>query len=143
MSEVKEKDLIDDINAPKTDNYLLSQLRPGDILYTKVEHVSQSGMTRDISVYWMKDNEPLDITYAVAQATKSKVKNGGVRIQGCGMDMGFALVYDLSYKLFPEGFLCPGEGCTSSLHNNKPYPKPIKAAFRHTDGGYALRQKWL
>ena len=82
------------------------------------------------------------------------------------MDMGFHLVYSLSYALWPDGFGCVGAGCPSNDHSNgdrdyTPHgptdangdpedrdPGPGEARdglvrHWHRDGGYALRQRWL
>lgn len=50
---------------------------------------------------------------------KVDTKHGGIRIRGCGMNMGDALVYDLGATLWPHG--------TPEIR----------------DGGYALKQIWL
>ena len=84
---------------------LKRDLKNCDTLYTLVDHVSQSGMTRDIRVFMIKDNEILNISYKVAKVLKRRQgKNTGVRVQGCGMDMGFEIVYNLSYCLFKDGY---------------------------------------
>lgn len=115
-------------------------------------------------------------------------------MNGCGMDMGFSLVYDLGRVLFRDNFRCIGKGCPSSDHDN--YRSTIRChgseggdgvpcfkggdgvyrlrtgtgksfglgevcptckgkgewpnqeseprkGFKHSDGGYALRQRWL
>lgn len=75
-------------------------------VYTILRHVSQSGMSRDISVKTLEDGQLRDITYTVAEALGEKIKdrNGQrvVRVNGCGMDMGFHLVYGLSSVLYPN-----------------------------------------
>jgi hypothetical protein len=67
-------------------------------------HVSSSGMSRDISVFYVKDNQILNITYSVAKAMGWKLveRNGSraIKVGGCGMDMGFHLVYTLSWVLY-------------------------------------------
>jgi hypothetical protein len=84
---------------------LKRDLKNCDTLYTLVDHVSQSGMTRDIRVFMIKDNKPLNISYKVAKVLKRRQgKNTGVRVQGCGMDMGFEIVYNLSRCLFKDGY---------------------------------------
>lgn len=92
----------------------------GATIYTKLCHVSKSGMSRSIDVYIMKDNEPLYLTQWVARVTQASVdqKNGGVKVTGCGMDMGFDLVYRLSWKL-------------------------LKGRDGIKDAGYPLNQRWL
>jgi hypothetical protein len=73
-------------------------------VYTVLRHVSQSGMSRDISLFIVEDNRLRNITYTVAIALgeKPKDKNGQrvIRVNGCGMDMGFHLVYSLSSVLY-------------------------------------------
>ena len=73
-------------------------------VYTVLRHVSQSGMSRDISLFIVEDNRLRNITYkvAIALGEKPKDKNGRrvIRVNGCGMDMGFHLVYSLSSVLY-------------------------------------------
>jgi hypothetical protein len=118
---------------------LKRSLVPGAKVYTQVEHVAKSGMSRDISVVIIKDNEPRTITHLVAWALdlKRNEHNGGAHITGCGMDMCFEIVYQLGRTLYPDGFECPGESCHSNDHSNgdRNYDP-----HHHKDGGYALRQ---
>ena len=126
------------------------KLVPGDTVYTTVRSVARSGMSRTMDVYVMRDNEPWRITYSVAKATGHQYddRREALRIGGCGMDMGFALVYDLSYALWPDGFDCIDPmnedrsyrtGCPSNDHSNHP-----RDTFTHHDsGGYALRHRWM
>lgn len=103
---------------------LRETLKPGDTVYTVLRHVSRSGMSRNISVHSIdpESSEPLWLTYNVHLATgipldKSKE---ALRVGGCGMDMGFHVVYELSYVLYGSGFQCLGEGnhCPSNYHSN-------------------------
>lgn len=76
-------------------------------VHTILRHVSKSGMYREISpVVIGKDGRISYIAYAVACVTGMKYteKSGhnSIGISGCGMDMGFALVYDLSSTLYPN-----------------------------------------
>ena len=131
-------------------------VNPGDTLYTILRHRSASGMLRVIDV------KALDCTDArypfrslgwnVARAgigDRWDDKNEGVRVGGCGMDMGVHLVYNLSYALYPDGFGCIGKGCPSNDHSNgdRSYTPHMNGAgyvgHWHRDGGYALRQRWL
>jgi hypothetical protein len=57
-------------------------------IYTTCSHVSRSGMMRHISAFVMVDNAPVCIAR-------------GVRVSGCGMDMGFHLAYCIYCTLFP------------------------------------------
>jgi len=115
--------------------HLRSILKPGDTVYTVLRHVSRSGMTRGIDCYAMSVEPgfgssddlravPVWITSYVGHAIGSPQpldywrKSMGLKIGGCGMDMGFHVVYTLSRVLFHE------------LDDKK-------------DGGYALKHQWL
>lgn len=112
---------------------LRDMLKPGDTVYTISRHVSRSGMSRAISLIVDTDEGPFEIDWLAARAMDDRIhpKYGGIKIDGCGMDMGFALVYNLGRVLWPEGFDTP-EG----YWRNEPL------AF-DPDGGYALKQRWL
>ena len=110
-------------------------LKPGSIVYTTVRHVSASGMSRRITCAIGSANDGgkgfgvRNIDWLVARATGNKVHvNGGIVMGGCGMDMGFALVYSLGSALWPEG---------------TPEPHGMRNGQPDTAGGYALRQEWL
>lgn len=120
-------------------------LKPGDVVYTTIKHVSRSGMSRSINVTVIKDNKPRWLSYWVAKAIDYPFdeKREAVKVGGCGMDMGFALVYDLSGALFPEGYACIGEKCPAEDHSNPPHPQRIADVMRHKNGGYALIQRWM
>lgn len=46
-------------------------------------------------------------------------KRDGLIVGGCGMDMGFEVVYNLSAALFGKGYACLGKGrCPSNYHVN-------------------------
>jgi hypothetical protein len=110
-------------------------LPPGTTVSTILRHVSRSGMQRSISP--IIDGE--DYSWLVRRAIGGIIdqRNGGIKRTGCGMDMGFDLVYSLSRALYPNGFACIGERCPSNDHSNHD-PGPA-----HGDGGYALEQRWL
>lgn len=111
-------------------------VKPGDAVYTIMRHVSRSGMSRSISVILNGQN---DVTYLVRRVLDLRFdeNNGGVKMGGCGMDMGFSLVYSLGCVLYPSGFDCIGEGCPSNDHFNR------ENNTHHKDGGYSLRSRWL
>jgi len=125
---------------------LRDTLKPGDTVYTTLNHVSSSGMFRRIGVRAIVNNEPqyLDGLVMLALGIKRGDKEG-VPMGGCGMDMGFALVYDLSQALYGEGFKCTGKNCPSNDHSNPPYPDRYAPgpAMHHNSGDYALKHRWL
>lgn len=70
-----------------------------------------------------------DITYLAARALGEEVdRHEGIGMGGCGMDMGFALVYELGCALWPHGTRKP-----HGTRNGEP----------DNDGGYALKHSWL
>lgn len=113
-------------------------LKPGDTVYTVLRHVSSSGMNRSISLLIGGNKNIVDISYYAAQLVGSKLddKHGGIKIGGRGMDMGFALVYNLSRALFPDGFKPREAG--RNYGRNGASPDKIDP-----DGGYSLNQKWI
>lgn len=118
-------------------------VKPGDTVLTVLRHTSRSGMSRDIDLYVVKDG---DIYWLSALAAKvldmSLTKGGhGIRIGGCGMDMGFQLVYLLSSVLYrgeqqdKHGELeaCQGGHGQSNLCGN----------IRCRSQGYWLKHRWM
>lgn len=143
-------------------------VKPGDTLYTVLCQVARSGMSRRIDVYKIDGSTPFWLSALAAKSIGMPFDydKQGVRMQGCGTDMGFELVYNTSQALFPKGFGCIGQGCPSSDHSTvdrdytphgprdeqsnpedrEPGPGEAKDGLVrhwHTDGGYALRQRWL
>lgn len=120
-------------------------LNPQDTIYCVLRHVSRSGMSRSISLFVAgKDERILDITYWVSRVLDNSIdhNHGGIKIGGCGMDMGFALVYNLGRKMYPGGWdtiaACgtKEDGKTPKYWRNKPMA-------HETDGGFAYKSQWL
>jgi len=86
--------------------WLFALLQPGDTVYSILRHVSRSGMLRVIELVAFKNNQPCRFGYSAAIVTGRRYddKRRGVFINGCGMDLGLALVYELSYRLFADGY---------------------------------------
>ncbi len=76
------------------------------VIHTIVRHVSASGMSRDISLIYVKEGAIHNITYwgALALDWKLSEKSGNraIRVGGCGMDMGFHTVYTLSRVIYRD-----------------------------------------
>lgn len=123
-------------------------IKPGDTVYTILQNVSSSGMSRRIRVVIMQDNAPRDITRLVSKAIRERYndRHEALVVGGCGMDMGFHVVYELSHYLYPNGFECTGQDrdkavyCPSNDHSNgdRDYTPHM-----HTSGGYALKHRWM
>jgi hypothetical protein len=90
-------------------------------VHTITRHVSASGMTRDISLVYVKGSSIHNITYTAALALEWQLSeqsgNRAIRVKGTGMDMGFHTVYTLSRILYGQTV---GD-----------------------DAGYKLQQAWL
>lgn len=88
---------------------LREQLKPGDTIYTVVEHVSRSGMMRHIRLITLHvdshhNAEPWYLSYQAAKALDWPLGGEGIKVVGSGMDMGFHTVYELSRALFDDGY---------------------------------------
>lgn len=98
---------------------------PSRKVYTVLRHVSSSGMSRDISLFVTDGDGLRNITYKAAAALGERVRDvhgqWAIRMGGGGMDMGFELVYRLSWALYSTGDL---------------------AADNAARVGYTLRQEW-
>jgi len=119
----------------------LRDLKPGETVFTFLKHVSRSGMYRAIDLYIIRENTPRRISWSAAALCEGyDDRHEAAKASGCGMDMGFHLVYNLSSRLFPTGFGCIGEGCPSNDHTNgdRDY-----LPHQHRDGGYALIHRWM
>lgn len=123
-------------------------VKPGDTLYTVLRHVSSSGMYRVIDVYKIDcvngKAAKSWLSYHIARALGYRYdeKREAVGVGGCGMDMGFSIVYSVSSVLYRDGYKCLGAGCPSNSHVNQPQKPRIKNRYTHTDG-YAVLQAWL
>jgi hypothetical protein len=118
---------------------LKSWIKKGDTLHTTVKHVSKSGMTRYITTRHLKPRafapvenltfvgeQPVQISnydYHIARVLDlpEAPNYQGVKVGGCGMDMGFHLIYSLSRALFKD--------------------EPRGESDR--DHGYWIKQEWL
>jgi len=85
---------------------LLELCPPGTVVYNVLEHVSASGMTRWIKSYVVHDGDIRWLSGHIRNllGEKRHARYDGVTMGGCGMDMGFALVYDLSHRLYGDGY---------------------------------------
>jgi len=116
---------------------------PGDHLYTILRHVSRSGMLRIVQVVTFYDGRPVWLGWNVARAIGATYDRDreGVKVGGCGMDVGFEVVYNLGRALWPDGGPCTGPDCHSNDHSNG--DRDYTPGRIHRDGGYTLRQSWL
>jgi len=100
-------------------------------IYTKVEHVSRSGMLRYISMQIVENGEIFTIRSLPnfeKAGYKFNMDNGhdGWKMGGCGMDMGFALVYDVA-----------------SFYGQLALGGYAELQKQNLDMGYSINQRWL
>jgi hypothetical protein len=75
------------------------QKRP--TIYCVLKHVSTSGMSREISLLAISDNQLVNLDLAACSLMGWHCgKHDGIKVPGCGMDMGFHLVNNLSIALY-------------------------------------------
>lgn len=134
--ETKEKPISKAAQNKKDKQEAIARLKQcmpkGTTVYTILRHVSASGMTRHISIVILQQNSnngnayyPIHPNWAVSKALNLKLvsKNGydAVVVNGCGMDMGFNIVHNISTLL---------------------YGWDEKGKYSH-EGAYALKHQWL
>lgn len=104
-------------------------LKPGDTVLTVLRHVSSSGMSRRIDLFTVKDNDIIFLSGYAAHVLDIKLSpKGGLVTGGCGMDMGFHLVYNLGLAMWLKG---------------TPEPHGRRNGAPDSDGGYALKHRWM
>ncbi len=153
---------------------LRETLKPGDTVFTVLRSVSRSGMNRKIDLYKIEDGSPQWLSRLAAKACDWTFDNkrDAVSVGGCGMDMGFHLVYSLSRVLFPDGFAPSDIGIRNHVDGKSvnvnvgrgrnagpmrreeiaelvtkgwtfPHGRNGNASGWDEDGGYALKHRWL
>ena len=119
--------------------FLINKLKQANYnVYTSLYSVSSSGMSRKMSAYIaLPEGQIMCIDWYIVRLGVAKWDRDKrhLTIGGCGMDMGFHLVYSLGRTLFPNGFV-PAEH--DKYGRNRSSREELD-----TDGGYALKQHWL
>lgn len=103
------------------------------VIYTTLRRVSSSGMSRVIACYIMgRDGNMVNASWSIAKILRERIKRTdcgeGVSVGGCGMDMGFHIVYNTGASLWPKG---------------TPKPHGTRNGEPDRDGGYAIEHRWL
>jgi len=116
---------------------LLKFLHHKSRVYCVLRSVSKSGMSRTIDFYTItEDNRGNGVESYMQYLTGwfgtlldyRRDKHGALKVGGCGMDMGFHVVYNVGAMLWPKG--------TDKPHGTR-NGEPDNA------GGYALKSEWL
>tara|TARA_R100001163_G_C5040998_1_gene179127 strand:- start:72 stop:386 length:315 start_codon:yes stop_codon:yes gene_type:complete len=85
--------------------FLKDSFPKGSTAHTTVVHVARSGMSRHIKVFAISGERIQNVSYYVSELLDWRLtKNDAVFVGGCGMDMGFHLIYTLSSKLYDDGY---------------------------------------
>lgn len=106
----------------------LAWIKPRMVIYTVLRKVSKSGMSREISLFAVKDGKIISLDGPVSVLLGYKLGDQGIKVSGCGMDMGFHTVYSLGLALWPNG---------------TPEPHGTRNGTPDTCGGYALKHEWM
>lgn len=113
---------------------------PGTTIYCTLRHVSRSGMMREISLHIIKRSGPVSLSWDAARVLGYPLRGGAhwaLRVGGCGMDMGFAVVNSLSYAL--HGMKSRGADAIEQDNAGRPFT-PRRGHFR---AGYSLKHEWI
>ena len=82
----------------------------GSTVYTILRHVSRSGMRRTIGVvsFCMDDGKVIDrhpnYATSIVCGMPEDRQRSGVKINGCGMDMGFEIAYRIGQAIYGDGY---------------------------------------
>lgn len=102
--------------------YLKRNLAEGDTVFYIVKNVSNSGMYRHIDFYTFKVKDVFEegesrvqkvwLSGAISKVLgyPLKQKTNALGVSGCGMNMGFAVIYNLAEVLFDDGYKLNDEG---------------------------------
>ena len=89
-------------------NTLVRLMPSGTTVYTILDSASASGMSRKIRLVVFKDGTDLHPNRSASVILGRSLKRGlggsdCIVCKGCGMDMGFELVYSLSQAIYGDG----------------------------------------
>lgn len=127
-TRLEQQDLARD-NARLDLLQLLQLLQPGDVIRVINRHTSSSGMTRFLDLYVIKDNDTRRLTWSAAKAMGWTYSDrwDAMKVEGCGMDMGFHAVYTLAHYLFAR----------------EQFADVVVKGDDHDRRGYWLECRWL
>ena len=93
------------VDKARAEELLKEWFPKGSTAHTTVVHVARSGMSRHIKVFAITGERIQNISCYVADYLGWRYTNKeAVFVGGCGMDMGFHLIYTLSSCLYDDGY---------------------------------------
>ena len=78
---------------------LRAMINPGATIFTTVRRVARSGMSRTIDAYLLLHDDKVWLSGLIARAGLFTLdrKSEALKVQGCGMDLGFHVVYETAH----------------------------------------------
>lgn len=151
---MKARKYFDRLDVVEVTHELRDIFRPGSTAATVLRHCSASGMTRAITVHDLRDaGRYLSPRVAVAADMDWSDRYEAISVSGCGMDMGFSVVYDLAATLYghasdgrsprmqPAVPMTPLE--KRRLADWRRRERARSPHYANTSGGYAISQRWI
>lgn len=92
------------VNVSAARENLIKYLGDKPTIWGTIVSSSKSGMFHKIALYCVFEGRIERISYEVATVLDLKHENGCIHKKGCGMDMIFAITYDLGQALYNNGY---------------------------------------
>ena len=97
---LKRRRLMMNIKQTEAKKYLKTIIKPSSTLVISIKNVSRSGMSRQMTVGVIRNNQLYNITYYVNDLLGYSNRKNYVLVRGCGMDMTFWLADAITHLLF-------------------------------------------
>jgi hypothetical protein len=132
-----------DVTIEEAVNDLRDTFRPGSTAYTILRHVARSGMSRAIDVVAIDGGDGhrwMSPRVAVACDDSWSDKHEAITVGGCGMDMGFAVVYDLAQTIYGDHGPVPLRPIDK---RRLTLWRKAQPEWANTSPGYAISHRWI
>jgi hypothetical protein len=108
-------------------------VKPGETVSVILVSVALSGLSRRVRLLVTAKGQTREISRAASIILGWHYDGDSVRVDGCGTDAAFQIVYELSRCLYPKGYKVP----KGQYRNN------ADSKGWDLSGGYALKNRWL
>ena len=89
----------------RAEEFLKDWFPKGSTAHTTVRHVNPKGTSRHIKVLAISGERIQNVSYYVSKLLDWRYTDKeAIFVGGCGMDMGFHLIYTLSSVLYDDGY---------------------------------------